>query len=56
MTDPLEYVLRLICICFSYVPCHKHMLPDFGKPTKLSQIVFLVITILSIEATMVLSC
>ena len=33
-----------------------HMWPDFGKPTKLSQIVFRVLTILSIEATMILSC
>ena len=30
--------------------------PDFGKPTKLSQLGFWEIPILNIEATMVLSC
>ena len=32
------------------------MRPDFGKPTKLSQMVLQEITILSIDTTIVLSC
>ena len=35
---------------------HACMWPDFGKPTKLSQLVFWEIQILNIKATMFLLC